>query len=385
MEKEFLKKLAEDVLSEDGKPVFTDPAIPNERYWENQDEEKKAKRIYLFLKSRIPRLTEGEKNEMRAKIETSISSFRRKRMIGIGSAIAAVVILGLIISALVRYQSDLSELKRYAAETNFSNTMESTKLILGDKEVYITETNATIQYKGGNVVVNSTVNYRQKISSKNSSFNSLIVPYSKRTKLTLADGTQVWLNSGSRLIFPSVFNENQRDVYLEGEALFDVTHDEKCPFNVITKDIDVKVLGTKFGMSVYDDDEFASAVLVEGSIEMRYDKHKLLSSSKTKITPGIRATYDVGKNKFTQSHVSTDNYIGWANGFMVFKQTELKYILKKLSRHYNIEVEMQDRRIENETFSGKLDLSNTADQAFETIKRTSNFTMEKIDNKIILK
>lgn len=385
MGKKNLNKRAEDVLSEDGKPLFTDPSISNEKYWENQDEEKKAKRIYIFLKSRIAQLGEGEKNELKVKIENSILSLRRIRMIRIGSAVAAVLILGLTISVLVSYQSNLSALKRYAAETNFSNTLESTKLVLGNKEVYIAETNATIHYKGENIIVNSKVNYKQNLSSNKHSFNSLIVPYGKSSKLILADGTKVWLNSGSRIIFPSEFDKNKRTVYLEGEALFDVTHHEECPFNVITKTIDVKVLGTKFNMSVYDDDEFASAVLVEGSIEMSYDKQKFLSPSKTKITPGVRATYDVSKNKFTQSHVSTDSFTGWAEGFLVFKQTELKYILKTLSRHYNIEVEMRDRKIENETFSGKLDLSNTADQVFETIKRTSNFTMERIDNKIILK
>src|SRR5690606_14480825 len=94
--------------------------------------------------------------------------------------------------------------------------------------------------------------------------NEVIIPYGKKSELLLADGTKVWLNAGSRLAFPSRFTRNTREVFLEGEACFQVAKNEEQLFIVKAGNLDVKVLGTHFNVSAYPADATIETVLLEG-------------------------------------------------------------------------------------------------------------------------
>src|SRR3546814_509770 len=156
--------------------------------------------------------------------------------------------------------------------------------------------NIDIAYNNSSISYSST---GEKIKIGNSqivddntrvAMNTLIVPYGKRTKLQLSDGSTVWLNSGSKLAYPASFNEDKRKVYLEGEAIFEVTHDKSHPFMVIAKDFEIEVLGTVFNVSNYSDDPSINTVLKNGSVKIQYKGNSIKNKSQI-IKQGRLATY----------------------------------------------------------------------------------------------
>jgi len=120
------------------------------------------------------------------------------------------------------------------------------------------------------------------------------------------------LNSGSKLVYPVVFAEKKREVYIEGEAVFDVAHMKDKPFVVSTKDFDIKVLGTVFNVSAYPDDKYSSTVLEQGKIELIYRGASILSQEKLDISPGYMAVFDRNQKTFEQQQVNTQKYLSWA-------------------------------------------------------------------------
>ncbi len=387
MKEEFLNKLAEDVLSADGNPQFSNSKVDYDKYWESPKEEKKAKRIYNFLIRFIPTLDKKEKADLKADIISTITGYRKKKLITYWSSAAAILIIAIVSTTLI-IQNNQTNIEHYASKHLFNKNKKTTRLILnGERELKIGAKTSTIDYaqNGSEIVINAQRIYSQEIKPDEQTYNTVIVPYGKRTQLSLADGTKVWLNSGSRLDYPASFSKDKREIYLEGEALFDVIHDEKKPFIVSSNIMEVKVLGTVFNMSVYEDDEFSSATLVEGSIELKYNVSKILPASKTKVEPGTIAIISKNNKSLIKKPVETKYHTSWKDGYLIFRQTKLKQILRKVSRYYNVEIDVQDPKICEETFSGYLDLKNNALQVLETINRTSNFKIEKTGDIIIIK
>ena len=159
-------------------------------------------------------------------------------------------------------------------------------------------------------------------------------------------------------MFPASFSEEKREVYLEGEAIFEVTHNKKQPFIVKSKDQDIEVLGTVFNVSNYADDDSIFTVLKSGSVQINYNNDNLISSkSHLKIVPNTLATYNKkDKNVFTKT-VDVETYFSWRDGVFIFKNDALKTIMKKLSRYYNVDIIINDYNLSNQTFSGYLDVN----------------------------
>jgi ferric-dicitrate binding protein FerR (iron transport regulator) len=215
--------------------------------------------------------------------------------------------------------------------------------------------------------------------------NAVIVPYGKRTRVTLSDQSVVWLNSGSRLVFPAKFGKQKREVYLEGEAIFEVAHDSAHPFHVLTESLNVKVLGTVFNISAYRDDSLTSTVLVMGSVELSYPGKGLFRNSGCRMAPGMLVSYDPGTGNIQSSEVDTRLYTSWRDGYLIFHKQPLINILKKISRYYNVEIRLEDPVLGNETFSGSLDLKTTAPDLLEVVTEIIHARVEDVDNQIIIK
>jgi transmembrane sensor len=153
------------------------------------------------------------------------------------------------------------------------------------------------------------------------------------TRLVLPDQSVVWLNSGSSLSYPSVFSGKERDVKLSGEGYFEVQSDREHPFYVST-DGGVKVMayGTKFNINAYEDESCIEAVLAKGKIDV-------ISRNKTvSLEPEKQALFDKETGKFTVSSVNLEEKIGWKDGRLVFRNTPLDVVLKKLSKRYNVDI-----------------------------------------------
>lgn len=177
-------------------------------------------------------------------------------------------------------------------------------------------------------------------------YNELIVPKGGEFMLQLADGTKVWLNSQSELKYPMVFDKTKREVYLNGEAYFEVAKNANCPFHVIAKDnIDVEVLGTSFNVRSYPDETSVETVLEEGKVSMSRGEDKVI------LTPGERGVYDPGK-RIQVNGVDTELYTAWRMGRYIFMNEKVEDILKQLTRWYDIEVFYRNEEAKSVMISG---------------------------------
>nr|WP_321358570.1 FecR domain-containing protein [uncultured Draconibacterium sp.] len=303
---------------------------------------------------------------------------------------AAAVFVLLLAGTVVLYQlkNNQPTITDFAENTTKEISSGETRLILnGEEEIEIPSKNANINYseEEGTVVVNSRKKIKQDLKQHQITYNTLIVPYGKRSKITLADNSIVWLNSGSKFIYPVHFSDKKREVFLEGEAFFEVQHDSNKPFTVITNDIEVKVLGTIFNVTAYTDDAFTNTVLESGSVEINYQSKSKIKTSKLKITPGTSAVYYPEEKVICQNKVDTRYYTSWREGILLYHHQTLNQIVKKLSRYYNTEISINNPELANTSFSGKLDLKTDVNEVLETIAFASELNIEIKKDQLIIK
>jgi ferric-dicitrate binding protein FerR (iron transport regulator) len=199
--------------------------------------------------------------------------------------------------------------------------------------------------------------------------------------VTLADNSTIWLNSGSKLVYPVRFAKDKREVYLEGEALFDVAHNESHPFYVVTKGLEIKVLGTVFDLSAYDEDSAINTVLERGLVEVIY-KRSLFGSSHTRLVPGKMASYNLSNKEVVLQDVNTKDFTSWKDGYLALEKKSLESIARRLSRYYNVSIEFENPELAKETFSGYLDLRNSAIQVLGMISEMMDIEIIQSDKVI---
>jgi ferric-dicitrate binding protein FerR (iron transport regulator) len=208
--------------------------------------------------------------------------------------------------------------------------------------------------------------------------NQLIIPFGNRSRLTLSDGSVVWLNAGSRLIYPSRFSGSSREVILFGEAFFEVSRDEKSPFIVKTSALEVTVLGTKFNISAYPEDNVIQTVLKEGSVSIRRNGSGLFEQDLV-LTPNQMASFDKTNQDTKVSLVDANACIIWTQGLLCFDDLEMCRILKSVERYYNIHIQYADPLVGSQRITGKLDLNKEVEQVFEYLTKVSSVKFNKID------
>ncbi|MBL7965951.1 MAG: FecR domain-containing protein [Prolixibacteraceae bacterium] len=378
-------KKAEDILTDDSlvdqmvKGTLPDEEISAEEIGMAQDISRAAKPVHTSL-------TAEEKDFLGERINQRILGEKRKRnLIWIGSAAAILFLVGL---TFVFQLADQSEIRNYALGITVKPDSDFTRLLLsGEKEIRIDSPQSRIEYSenGQEVKIDTQPQIEQQSTSNDHSFNTVIVPYGKRSQITLSDNSKVYLNSGSKLIYPAKFDPDKREVYLEGEAIFEVAHDASHPFYVITHDLEVKVLGTIFNLSAYHDDKTVNTVLENGSVELRFESNSWLGFSKVKMVPGMLAVFDPAAKNIDQTKVNTENYTSWKDGYLVLEKSTLESIAKKLSRYYNVSIGFDNPELALETFSGDLDLGNSAIQVLELIAQTMDIEINQVGSEIRIK
>jgi len=229
---------------------------------------------------------------------------------------------------------------------------------------------------------NSTTELAQRKDVENEvAMNQIIIPYGKRSEITLADGTHIWLNSGSQLSYPSRFKTNSREVYLTGEAFFDVTADANKPFYVMTRDFKIKVLGTKFNVSSYSEDRTIQTVLLKGKVSA--GKNKLFAET-IDLYPGERIVYDKEVDSIAKEKVDVQLYTSWINGYLIFDNEPTIEVFKKLERYYNQRI-ISSGELSGNTFSGKLDLKDNIKDVLENISFASSVKVTEENGSFIIK
>lgn len=169
-------------------------------------------------------------------------------------------------------------------------------------------------------------------SSAEVSYNTLFNPRGSRIiDITLADGSRVWLNAGSSVTYPVAFAGNERKVFIEGEAYFEVAHDVSKPFIVSKGETAVKVLGTRFNVNAYDDEADIRITLLQGSVQVTDHQHAAA------IKPGEQAIVKTGKIDVAGS-VDLEQVMSWKEGYFRMKGTDLASLMRQVARWYDVQV-----------------------------------------------
>lgn len=199
-------------------------------------------------------------------------------------------------------------------------------------------------------------------------YQTLYVPAGQRAELVLPDSTRVWLNAHSKLIYPASFHQDRRQVELDGEAYFDVRHQEGSPFIVKTKTMNVKVLGTEFNVSAYSDVSGFQVSLLRGSIEL--DLPTL--ARKYRMTAGEQLLYKEGK--YTSSTIKNMDYFKWKEGLLCFNDQPIEVIIDKLRLYYDIRIEVADLPFLKERYSGKFRVKDGVEQVLKVLQLEHKFS-----------
>lgn len=205
-------------------------------------------------------------------------------------------------------------------------------------------------------------------------YNRLLVPLGKHIRLALSDGSVLDVNAGSEVVYPTVFSEDKREIFVNGEIFIDVKKTDKgTPFVVRTSRCDVRVLGTAFNVCAYDSDACTEVVLQRGVVEVE-DLHKQV----IRMKPDERTVLVQGQYKM-KDVVDVDRYILWREGMLVFDGETVDQAVRKLNRFYGIPFSC-DFRVRGIRLYGKLDINEPIESVLSAICSTAGLRYEMKDN-----
>ena len=181
-------------------------------------------------------------------------------------------------------------------------------------------------------------------------FTTITCSLGDKSSIVLPDGSLVNLNSGSKLTFNNNFHDKYRQVSLEGEAFFSVTKNEDVPFIVSANDIRIQVLGTKFNVKAYPDENAVSTTLVEGSVDVKS------ATQESILKPNQKLVYNKDDQKMVLYNLSDITpEIEWKDGRLVFRNESLEELELKLERWFDVDIEFADEEVKNRRFTGILE------------------------------
>ncbi|MGY3212872.1 FecR family protein [Mucilaginibacter sp. HD30] len=191
-------------------------------------------------------------------------------------------------------------------------------------------------------------------------YNTMTTPRGGQYKLTLPDGTNVWLNSASSINYPTAFVGNERKVAITGEAYFEVAKDKSKPFHVVAGNQSIEVLGTHFNVMAYADEENIKTTLLEGSVKI--SEHNNISI----LRPGDQAVV-ASKGGITVKPANIDEAMAWKNGYFKFSRVDIKHIMRQISRWYDVEV-VYEGDMPYDEFVGKIGRSENISQILHVLE-----------------
>jgi len=194
--------------------------------------------------------------------------------------------------------------------------------------------------------------------------------------VVLSDGSKVWINSASSLRYPTAFTGNERKVELTGEAYFEVAHNPAKPFRVASRNQTVEVLGTHFNINAYDDEPAIKTTLLEGKVKVTAANNEVRF-----LQPGQQSALSTGA--FTVSAVETDEAVAWKNGQFMFENDNIQYIMRTLSRWYDVDVEYSGA-IPDDTFGGGTSRFKNVSEVLNVLQLTGKVHFKIEGRKIIV-
>ncbi len=202
--------------------------------------------------------------------------------------------------------------------------------------------------------------------------NTLYTPAGQRAKLFLQDGTEVWLNAKSKLIYPARFTGDKRNVTVEGEAFFKVAKDPSRPFIVSTHDVNMEVLGTQFNVCCYPATGYVQTSLLEGSVHVFFRNKE---SDGVILRPDQQVTVSNGRMKVEPIRLK-DHFL-WRDGIYAFENEPLINILEKMEYYYDVRIIVKDASLFKDTYTGKFRQRDSLDDVFRVLQQIRRFKVEK--------
>ena len=248
-------------------------------------------------------------------------------------------------------------------------------LMVADKiQIDLTQENLQeiIEQYGASVVKNKENELRYncvKVNEENEKkqvFHTISAPVAGEYHFTLADGTMVWLNSSSELTFPTRFTGETREVTVKGEVYFEVQHNENKPFIVRVGNTIIQVLGTKFCISAYPENEGIMTTLVQGAVRITSGDNQVV------LKPGYQAIVDQYTGAISQRAVELSLYTSWIRGIFEYENMKLNDIMVQLARWYDVQFTFSTSEYKERRFTGVIRKYEDLNDVLEMIEKTTN-------------
>lgn len=298
---------------------------------------------------------------------------RRRRQLWIQVVAVASVVILFALSFIFFYLPKSEKVSPVLAKVHAGGT-KATLIVADGIQVDLTQDNlqevigqygATVLEDKKNELRYDNVEVNEGIEEK-PVFHTISAPVGGEYHFTLADGTMVWLNSSSKLIFPTRFTGANREVIAEGEVYFEVQHDENKPFIVRINDVSVRVLGTKFCVSAYPENEGIMTTLVQGAVQVTSGSNQVV------LKPGYQAVVDQRSGTISQRAVELSLYTSWVRGVFEYENMELDDIVVQLARWYDVQFTFSAPEYKKRRFTGVVRKYEDLNGVLEMIEKTTN-------------
>jgi ferric-dicitrate binding protein FerR (iron transport regulator) len=211
-------------------------------------------------------------------------------------------------------------------------------------------------------------------------YNEIFSSADAITKVTLPDGSNVWLNHSSSLRYPAVFKGRSRDVELKGEGFFEVVRNSKVPFIVNAGELKIVALGTTFNVMAYPEENKIETSLIDGNVEIQKQGEGRASETIYKMKPTDLTIYNKENQEVTAKTISDNRYFSWKEGKLIFTNEPLEEVVKKLSRWFNVEIHMKDPELNGITLTATF-VHETLPQVIELLTFVSPVSYTITDRK----
>ena len=300
--------------------------------------------------------------------------------VGYAASVMILVVAGWFIFQMSDNKNVVQEGKKVARIT--PGTQKAILYLDNGEQVVLADNNTVVvedSLSGRIEQVDKSLVYQTESTVKEERLNVLEIPNGGEFQVTLADGTKVCLNSGTKLTYPIAFVGKERRVHLEGEGYFEVKRDENKPFIVEIKGMEVKVLGTSFNLRSFAADNRSTATLISGKIEVK------TSLRRVELSPNQQADLLVGENKLDVREVDAAVYSAWTKGRFVFRRERLETILDDVSRWYNVTVFYEQSSAKDILFSGIMERYADISKTLEMLEKTGKVSFIIDEQKIIVR
>ena len=345
------------------------------RAWMDEAEENKLffmEGVKMVLEYQVVTRSDKNASDSLKHVREKIKARGRRQLWIQITAVASVVIL-FALSFAFFYMPELERESPVSAKVH-AGGMKATLIVANGIQVDLMQDNlqdvvrqygATVLEDKKNELRYDNVEVNEEIEEK-PVYHTISTPVGGEYHFTLADGTMVWLNSSSRLTFPTRFTGDAREVLVEGEVYFGVQHDESKPFIVRVNDVSVRVLGTEFCISAYPENEGVMTTLVRGAVQVTSGNNQVV------LKPGYQAVVDQYSGAISQRAVELSLYTSWVRGIFEYENMELNDIMVQLARWYDVQFTFSASECKERRFTGVIRKYEDLNDVLDMIEKTTN-------------